>query len=82
MLTERARVDRVACVVSMHDLEAAARFASLVILMRRGRVVAVGAPEQVMTAETLRATFDADIAVGTHPQTGRQYFIPLRPSVA
>jgi iron complex transport system ATP-binding protein len=82
MLAERARADQMACVVAMHDLEAAARFASLAILMRRGRLIAVGPPEQVMTPETLRATFDAEVAVGTHPQTGRQYFIPLRPSVA
>jgi iron complex transport system ATP-binding protein len=82
MLAEQARADRIACVVAMHDLEAAARFASLVILMRGGQLIAVGPPEQVMTPESLSATFDAEVAVGTHPQTGRQYFIPLRPSVA
>jgi iron complex transport system ATP-binding protein len=60
----------------MHDLDEAARLASRILLLRDGRTVAMGPPEQVMTSEHLRAAFDAEIDVATHAQTGRPYFMP------
>jgi iron complex transport system ATP-binding protein len=53
LLTEY--VARDALVVSvLHDLTLAARFAHRVIVMHEGEIVADGAPEQVLSAETLR----------------------------
>lgn len=43
--------------VSLHDLGLAARHCHRLILMDRGRVVADGTPEQVLTHEHLRDTF-------------------------
>jgi iron complex transport system ATP-binding protein len=63
LLVALAREDRVACLVAMHDLDAAARVATRVVLLRAGRVVAAGSPDEVMTAERLRETFDAVIDV-------------------
>lgn len=79
-LVDLARRDRLACVVSMHDLDGAARVADHVVLLRAGRVVAAGPPAEVMTSALLRATFDADVDVGLHAPSGRRYFVPLRPS--
>jgi iron complex transport system ATP-binding protein len=77
LLVDLARRDRLACVVSMHDLDAAARVANQVVLLRDGRIVAAGPPAEVMTPALLRATFDADVEVGTHAASGRLYFVPL-----
>jgi iron complex transport system ATP-binding protein len=53
LLTDYAARD--ALVVSvLHDLTLAARFAHRVIVMHEGEIVADGAPEQVLSAETLR----------------------------
>ncbi len=81
LLANRAATDGIACVVAMHDLDAAARFASHAVLMRQGRVIASGAPAEVMTPDRLLATFDADVDVGVHAPSGRLYFVPLRSSV-
>ncbi|HEY8042461.1 MAG TPA: ABC transporter ATP-binding protein [Polyangiaceae bacterium] len=70
--------DRIACLVAMHDLDEASRLATRVVLMREGRVVAAGAPAEVMTPALLRETFDADVDVGTHATSGQRYFVPLR----
>ena len=43
----------------------------------RGRVVAAGAPEDVMTGAAAAATFDAAVGVGVHEPSGRRYFVPL-----
>ncbi|HEY3818129.1 MAG TPA: ABC transporter ATP-binding protein [Polyangiaceae bacterium] len=80
LLAELARRDRLACIVSMHDLDAASRVADHVVLLRDGRVVAAGPPADVMTSDLLRATFDADIDVGVHAGSGQRYFVPLKAS--
>jgi iron complex transport system ATP-binding protein len=70
--------DSIACVIAMHELDAAARLASQVVLLREGRVVADGPPEEVMTPARLRDTFDTDVDVGVHSASGRRYFVALR----
>lgn len=58
VLADTAQRDGVACVAALHDLEDAARLASHVVLLRAGRVLAAGAPAQVMTRELLGSAFD------------------------
>jgi iron complex transport system ATP-binding protein len=55
-----------------HDLALAARFADRIVIMDRGRLVADGAPRDVLTAERIASVFGveafiADDASGTHP---------------
>lgn len=50
----------------LHDLNLAAAFADDVVLLGEGRVVAAGAPEQVLTAPALTALYGAPIAVERH----------------
>ena len=80
LLVDLARRDHLACIVSMHDLDAAARVADHVVLLRDGCVVAAGPPGDVMTGALLRATFDAEVDVGVHEASGRRYFVPLAPT--
>jgi iron complex transport system ATP-binding protein len=77
LLAGVAARDRIACLVSTHDLDAAARLADHVVLMRAGRVVAAGPPADVMTAALLRQTFDVDVDVGVHAASGQRYFVAL-----
>jgi iron complex transport system ATP-binding protein len=77
LLAEAAARDGIACVVALHDLDAAARFATKAVLMREGRIVASGAPDMVMTPDRLRGALDAEIVVGVHPASGRRYFLPI-----
>lgn len=57
-------------VVVMHDLNLAARYASHMIAMAGGRIIATGAPEEVMTEETLRQVFGIRALVMPDPLTG------------
>ncbi len=75
LLSDVVARDGVGCLVAMHDLDSAARVAHHVVLMRDGRVVAAGPPDEVMTPQTLRATFDAEVDVGVHAPSGRRYFV-------
>ena len=55
-----------------HDLALAARFADRIVMMDRGRLVADGAPREVLTAERIAAVFGVEAvdrrdARGPHP---------------
>ncbi|ADI14281.1 ABC transporter related protein [Truepera radiovictrix DSM 17093] len=51
----------------LHDLNLAAQYATRVLLLRGGAVVAWGAPAEVLTEATLHATFETPVRVVAHP---------------
>jgi len=65
-------------VVVLHDLNQACRFADHVVAMREGRVVASGAPSEVVTAELVHDVFDMDCVVVPDPVTGTPMVVPAR----
>lgn len=62
--------------VVLHDLDHAASVADEVVLMCRGRVHAVGAPHEVLTAENLTDVYGFHIDTATDDATGRVRIIP------
>jgi iron complex transport system ATP-binding protein len=52
-----------AVVAVMHDLNLAAAFCAKLVLMDRGRIVAAGAPEDVLTAERVREVYGVEVEV-------------------
>ena len=71
-LLARAAHDGGAVLAIGHDLALAARFADRIVIMDRGRLVADGAPREVLTVERIAAVFEveaviADDAFGPHP---------------
>ncbi|MFV0259664.1 MAG: ABC transporter ATP-binding protein [Acidimicrobiales bacterium] len=61
---EALRVDLgLTVITALHDLGTAGRFAGTVALLTRGRLAAVGSPGQVLTAETLSATYGTPVQV-------------------
>lgn len=67
-----------ACLVVMHDLNLAAQYATRIVLMRAGAVVADGPIDQVLTWQRLKDTFDADLYCGLNEVTGTRFFLPMR----
>ncbi len=63
-------------VAVLHDLNLAGRYASHVVAMRDGAIVAQGAPDEVITVELLRTVFDLDARIIPDPETGRPLIIP------
>jgi iron complex transport system ATP-binding protein len=71
--TERGRT----VVVVLHDLNLAARYANRLIAMRGGRIVAQGAPAEVLTEDMLREVFDLDAQVVTDPIAATPLVVPI-----
>lgn len=64
-------------VAVLHDLNHAARYATHLIAMRDGRVVAEGPPAEVMTADLVREVFELPCRVVPDPETGTPMVVPL-----
>ena len=63
---------------ALHDLSLAALFCDTVYLLTDGRIVTGGPPQTVITAETVRHAYGADVLVIEHPETGTPHLIPRR----
>jgi iron complex transport system ATP-binding protein len=64
-------------VAVLHDLNQAARYASHMIVLREGAVIAQGPPEEVITAETVAEAFGLRARIFPDPETGTPLVIPL-----
>lgn len=63
-------------VAVLHDLHHAARYATHLIAMKDGEVVAQGAPAQVVTAELVQEVFGIACRVIEDPETGTPLVVP------
>ncbi len=57
-------------IAALHDLDHAASVCDAVSVLRRGTVVASGAPLEVLTPAMIRDVFGVRAHIGTHPLTG------------
>jgi iron complex transport system ATP-binding protein len=62
----------------LHDLNAAARHADVLVAIRDGRVIACGAPRQVLTRELVRALYDIEADILHAPGDGAPVVVPRR----
>lgn len=67
-----------AVLIVLHDLNLAAAYADRIALLRGGKIVADGTPEEVLTAETVSSVYDTPVEVIKHPVTGQGIVFPLR----
>ncbi|MFJ8431252.1 ABC transporter ATP-binding protein [Kitasatospora sp. NPDC094019] len=63
-------------VAVLHDLNQAARYASHLIAMRDGAVMAEGPPSEIVTADLVEKVFDLPCQVIEDPQSGTPLVVP------
>jgi iron complex transport system ATP-binding protein len=76
IMRELCAGQKLAAIVTLHDLNAAALYADRVLLLKDGAAVASGPPEQVFTRDNLCAVYDTDVYVGRNPATGALTVLP------
>ena len=69
---------RVTVLSAIHDLNMAALYCDRLYVMKRGRVILSGTPEQVLTPKNIYEVYGVHCTVDTHPITGRVHiaFLP------
>lgn len=63
-------------VIVLHDLNQAARYAERLVVMRRGAIVAHGAPGDVLTEQLVEDVFGLACRVIPDPETGTPLIVP------
>ncbi len=63
-------------VAVLHDLNHAARYATHLIAMRQGEIIAEGAPGDIVTAELVERVFGMPCQVIADPETGTPLVVP------
>ena len=76
LLTDLNRDRGTTIVMVLHDMNLAARYADHLFALRAGRVVASGAPGEVMTSDLIREVFDLDALVVPDPVSGAPIVLP------
>jgi iron complex transport system ATP-binding protein len=67
LLDELRRQDSLTVISAMHDLSLAGQYADRVLLLDRGRIIADGAPQAVLTEATITSTYGAEVRVLSEP---------------
>ena len=65
-LRELSHTEQKTVVIVLHDINQAAQFADTVVTMKEGRVLATGAPVDVLTHETMKELYKVDVTVLNH----------------
>nr|WP_269326807.1 ABC transporter ATP-binding protein [Kineosporia mesophila] len=68
-LCQDMRADGRTVLTVLHDINQAARYASHLVVLDRGTVVASGEPAEVLTTELLADVFGVDGVIGTDPES-------------
>ena len=91
-LRDLVRERQLSAVVTLHDLNQAAAYADRIALLHGARILALGPPEEALTAEHLTRAYGVEVTVIRDPESGyfwiaptaeirRQPSTPLRPTV-
>jgi iron complex transport system ATP-binding protein len=75
----RNRCDRhqASALVVTHDINLASQFADNILLMKDGRTVHAGTPEEVLKPQILEEVFEVRVLVDAHPVTGGPRVTPV-----
>lgn len=77
LVRNRCNSDTAAALVVTHDINLASQFADYLILMKAGRAVHAGTPEQVLQPHILQDVFEVRVLVDAHPVTGGPRVTPV-----
>jgi iron complex transport system ATP-binding protein len=69
IIRERANAG-LTVIMALHDLNLAAHYADRMALLHRGRILALGRPEEVLTPERIKEAFGVEVAVARIPLIG------------
>ena len=77
LLVDLNRAQATTIVMVLHDLNLAARYADYLVAMVEGRLHIAGAPQEVLTEETVRQVFGLQSRIITDPTSGRPIMLPI-----
>jgi len=77
LLVDLNREEGRTIVLVLHDLNQAARYSDHLVAMKHGKVVATGAPAEIMTEELVAEVFELQTRVVPDPVSGTPLVVPI-----
>ena len=71
LVRERCVTVGASAVVITHDLNLASEFADKIVMLKDGKIIAVGSPEVVLTKHNLREIYGVDVLLDANPASGK-----------
>ena len=71
LVRQLAHQHRLGILFVTHEINLAAEFADRVALLKHGKIIAIGKPDEVMTADLLSDLFETKLSINFHPNTGK-----------
>jgi iron complex transport system permease protein len=70
-VTQLAQQHQLGILFVTHEINLVAEFSDRVALLKHGKIIALGKPDEVMTADLLSDLFETKLSVNLHPNTGK-----------
>ena len=77
LIKQLCKTKKLLIVAVFHDFNLAARYCDSIILLKKGKIVAVGKSDETLTAENVKEVFSVDTIVKKHPITRSLHVMPL-----
>jgi len=77
LIKHLCETDKLLIVAVFHDFNLAARYCDSIILLKDGKIVAVGKSDDTLTSKNVKKVFNVDTIVKKHPITGQLHVIPI-----
>ena len=71
-----------ALIVVLHDLNLASAYADRILMLREGRIAALGPPRDTLTEPILSDIFSCRVSIISHPETGLPLVLPMTAATA
>lgn len=76
LVLERLRTEKAKTIIAiLHDINLAAAFCNMLILMKKGRVYKEGPAKEVLTAQNLKQVYDMDFDFIKRPESDKMYVV-------
>ena len=77
LVRKRCDEHQASALVVTHDINLAAQFADQILLMKEGKTIYSGKPQDVLNPEILQEVFEVKVLVDAHPVTGGPRVTPV-----
>ncbi len=76
IVSDLVRKRRMTALIALHDLNLASKYSHGIIMMKKGKIMAVGDPGSVLTPENIEAIYNVEVAVRS--QSEAPFIVPVR----
>jgi iron complex transport system ATP-binding protein len=77
LLNRLNREQGIAIIAVLHDLNLSAQYCKKLLLLKKGKIFAVGSPAEVITRENIRRVYQTKVLIENHPLSGLPQVILL-----